>query len=220
VVFGRVPWPRVINRIIPGDRGGGQWVPVGQNSGWDNLGPRTFRGVCLHIMEGTLDGTDAYFRNEARTRALTDFGIGWGSKGSVNGIARYDIYQWNSMASGRAPWASGPANGVEGDGQAFISAYGVNAINRDLRSIEFAGRESQGELPSAQVDLGVALIAALADGDQVRYDAWPFRNGVPLIMAHREFSTKTCPGWWLMSQVSSISDRVGEILERYQTGME
>lgn len=212
LVFGRVPNPNIVNRIIPGDVGGGAWVPVGRNSAFDHLGTRSFRGICLHIMEGTLDGTDAYFRNDARMRALTDFGIGW----SVSRNA-YQIYQWNSMASNRAPWASGPATDPEGDGPAFLAKYGVNAVNRDLRSIELAGRAGQ-VLPAESITLAVNLMAYLADQAKVPWHEWPYRNGLPLIYGHWEFSPKVCPGSWVIAQIPSMSDRVGQVLKRYQTG--
>src|SRR5262245_7811175 len=64
--FGLVPPPRIVNRVIPGTVQNGGWVPVGQNSAWNALGKRIFRGFCIHIMEGWLDGTDTYFRNQAR----------------------------------------------------------------------------------------------------------------------------------------------------------
>jgi hypothetical protein len=214
VVFGRVPRPEIIHKIIPGDRGGGVWVPVGQNSAFDYLGNRTFRGFCIHIMEGTLEGTDGYFRGDARTRALTDFGIGWSP--SLNGTK---IFQWNSMAGGRAPWASGPTTDPEGDGPAYIRAYGVHAVNRDLRSIEFAGRENEvlkPELLTAAVEL-MAYVADSAD-HPVSYKEWPYRNGVPLIYGHREFGPKPCPGDWLWKQIPAMSDRVGARLKQYQTG--
>jgi hypothetical protein len=214
VVYGRVPKPEILNKIIPGDAGGGVWVPVGRNSAFDFLGKRTFRGFCVHIMEGTLEGTDQYFRGDARMRALTDFGIGWSP--SLNGTK---IFQWNSLAGGRAPWASGPATDVEGDGHAFIAAYGVNAINRDLRSIEFAGRENEVLKPEL-LTLAVQLMAYLADSadNPVSYKDWPYRNGVPLIYGHREFGPKPCPGDWLWNQIPGMSDRVGVILRDYQTG--
>jgi hypothetical protein len=214
VVFGRVPRPEILNKIIPGTRGDGVWVPAGQNSAFNYLGQRVFRGFCVHIMEGTLEGTDEYFRGDARTRALTDFGIGWSP--SLNGTK---IFQWNSMAGGRAPWASGPATDPEGDGPAFIRAYGVNAINRDLRSIEFAGYENQvlkPELLTAAVDL-MAYLADSAD-NPVSYKEWPYKNGLPLIYGHREFGPKPCPGDWLWSQIPAMSDRVGARLKQYQTG--
>ncbi|HET7095535.1 MAG TPA: hypothetical protein VFI22_18735, partial [Thermomicrobiales bacterium] len=104
---GREP-PAVVDRIIP----------PGLNTAWDDLGPRTIRGVCLHRMLGTLEGTDAWFRGGARASARTDFGIGDGR-----------IFQWTPLRGRMAPWASGPANDVEGDGVAFIRRYGIAAVN-------------------------------------------------------------------------------------------
>lgn len=211
LTFGLVPNPGIINRIIPGTVGGGAWVPVGQNSAWDNLGQRQFKGICLHIMEGTLEGTDRYFRNEARTSALTDFGVGLVAARGTEGI-----FQWNAMGANRAGWASGPANGLEGDGPSFVERYGVNAINRDLRSIEIEGFVGQ-VIPDARIRKVIELMAYLADQAGVSYKEWPFRDGLTLVYAHREFSTKSCPGDYIMGKVDYIIAEVGKILKEYQT---
>jgi hypothetical protein len=208
-----VPRPPIINRIIPGNSGGGVWVPVGMNSAWNDLGTRQFRGFCLHIMEGTLDGTDAFFREDARMRALTDFGIGRGSKG---GRDDYWIYQWNTEASRRAPWANGATDGLEGDGPAFVNRFGVNAVNRDLRSIEHAGF-SREVLNERIIQLSIELMAYLADQDRIRWDAWPYGpEGQILTYAHREFATKSCPGDWFVNQIGRMIDAVGARLRQYQ----
>ncbi len=211
LVFGLVPNPGIINRIIPGTVGGGAWVPVGQNSAWDNLGTRNFKGIVLHIMEGTLEGTDAYFRNEARSSALTDFGVG-----ISNTRGEGTIYQWNAMAQNRAGWASGPANGLEGDGPAFVNKYGVNAINRDLRSIEIAGRDGE-VIPDVRIRAVINLMAYLADQARISYKDWPFKDGLTLVYGHFEFAQKPCPGSYIRGKIDYIIDEVGKILKRYQT---
>lgn len=210
LTFGLVPNPGIINRIIPGTVGGGAWVPVGQNSAWDNLGVRTFKGIVLHIMEGTLEGTDAYFRNQARMSALTDFGVGISSTRGDGAI-----YQWNALSANRAGWASGPANGLEGDGPAFVEKYGVNAINRDLRSIEIAGYVGE-VIPDIRIRAVINLMAYLADQAGISYKEWPFKDGLTLVYAHLEFAQKSCPGPYIMGKVDYIIEEVRKILEKWQ----
>lgn len=122
-VFGRVPPPKNLTERI-----------ILNNTAWDDLGPRSIKGICLHRMLGTLVGTDGYFRGEASGRALTDFGVGAGGQ----------VYQWNRVTQPvngkhRSPWANGPASDVEGDGAAWIAKYGVTGVNRDCVSIEIEG---------------------------------------------------------------------------------
>ncbi len=212
LTFGLVPNPGIINRIIPGTVGGGAWVPVGNNSAWDNLGPRLFRGIALHIMEGTLEGTDQYFRNQARSSALTDFGVG---VSSTRGDGT--IYQWNALSQNRAGWASGPYNGPEGDGPAFVNKYGVNAINRDLRSIEIAGYVGE-VIPDVRIQAVIKLMAYLVDQAGISYKEWPFKDGLTLVYAHREFAQKSCPGDYIMGKIDYIIAEVGKILKQYQVG--
>lgn len=211
LTFGLVPNPGIINRIIPGTVGGGAWVPVGNNSAWDNLGQRQFRGICLHIMEGTLEGTDAYFRNEARSSALTDFGVGVSSSRGDGAI-----YQWNALSQNRSGWASGPYNGPEGDGPAFYAKYGVNAINRDLRSIEIAGYVGE-VIPDIRIRAVINLMAYLADQAGISYKEWPFKDGLTLVYAHREFAQKSCPGDYIMGKIDFIIEEVRKILQKYQS---
>ena len=180
-----IPAPRsLVSRIIP---------PT-LNTAWDDLGERRLKGVCLHRMLGTLDGTDAWFRGAARATARTDFGIGDGA-----------IYQWTSLEGRTAPWASGPANDLEGNGAAFVGRYGIAAVNRDLVSIEIAGQYESG-VPPADWACLVDLVAWLA-ATRLGLDAatWPRnRDGLPAIYGHWEFGPKPCPG-------PVVRGRVGEL---------
>lgn len=169
-------------------------IPPALNTAWDDLGERRLKGVCLHRMLGTLDGTDAWFRGAARATSRTDFGIGDGT-----------IYQWTPLEGRMAPWASGPANDLEGNGAAFVSRYGIAAVNRDLVSIEIAGQYESG-VPPADWACLVDLVAWLA-ATRLGLDAatWPRnRDGLPAIYGHWEFGPKPCPG-------SVVRGRVGEL---------
>lgn len=202
IVLGRVPRPA-----------GFQLRIIENNTAWNDLGPRQPRGIVLHRMLGTLNGTDSYFRGEARTRALTDFGVGRGDYGPV--------YQWNRLDGRRAPWASGPADGVKGDGVAFVNRYGVNAINRDCASIEIEGLRYEDPVPATTWDALVQLVAWLADSWlRADYQTWPRnRDGIHALLGHFEFTgQKPCPGSAVLARVPELIEGVRDVLRRYQTG--
>lgn len=77
-----------------------EWRPISGNYTADGMG--TIYGVTLHIMSGTLLGTDAWFRN-ARAKASSHFGTGRGG----------DLRQWVdtrdrawAQANGNPHWIS------------------------------------------------------------------------------------------------------------------
>jgi hypothetical protein len=87
---------------------GATWRPVPNctKGGQDEV-----RGVVLHIMEGTLDGSDSWFRN-ASSQASAHFGVGKDGR----------IYQWVdtadrawAQAAGNRTWLSIEHEGHSGD---------------------------------------------------------------------------------------------------------
>jgi hypothetical protein len=125
ITFGRVPHPPFRDRLIPN----------ANTIAWDDLGQRNPVGVVFHTMVGSLWGTDRYFRDLATggSKGLTDYGIGGSADGPEwDGV----ILRWNDPRGRRSGWANGGSDGLEGDGPAFVRALGINAINRDLVSIE------------------------------------------------------------------------------------
>jgi len=74
----------------------------------------------------------------------TAYGVG----GSTDG-PQWDgvILRWNDPRGRRSAWANGGSDGLEGDGPLFVRTRGVNAINRDLVSIE----RSDGANPATPV---------------------------------------------------------------------
>jgi hypothetical protein len=201
IVLGRVPKPSGLQlRVI--------W----NNTAWNDLGPRQPRGIVLHRMLGTLNGTDSFFRGEASGTALTDFGVGRGTYGPC--------YQWNLLDGRRAPWASGPADGVKGDGVPFVNRYGVNAINRDCASIEIEGHGGD-PIPAATWTALVELCAWIADDWLgVSYQQWPKnRDGLHAVLHHREFTKqKECPFAVVIERTAELIEDVRERLRHYQTG--
>lgn len=185
--FGKVSRPPVVERIIEA------------TSSWDDLGPRTVIGTCIHRMDGTLTGTDQYFRTTAShggdTGALTDFGIG----GPLDLATANDgvIFQWNSTAGRRAPCANGRANDLNGNGIPFVEHYGIVAVNRDLVSIELSGCSgestcgSETAVTADQEESLAALIAYVHDAAGVPFDVFPRhpRSGLVTCLEHWEFSS-------------------------------
>jgi hypothetical protein len=214
LVFGRVPVPEGIElRDI---------VSNGPNTAFDRLGERRDLGVCVHRMVGTLRGTDGYFRGEARSRSLTDFGIGGLWDGELDGT----IYQWVPRGAASAPWANGPANDLEGDGIAFVQALGIGAVNRDLRSIELSDggniANPFGETATpAQFRALVELIAYRFDQAEVPWDAFPLNPSVGVVtyLEHREFGPKACPFPPVSNAVNAIQSAVRSVLKLHQTGI-
>ena len=214
--FGNVPRPPVVDRIIEA------------TSSWDDLGPRTIVGTCVHRMDGTLGGTDEYFRTTANrggeTGALTDFGIG----GDLDAGSGRDgvIYQWNALTGRRAPWANGRANDLDRNGVAFVEHYGIVSVNRDLVSIELSGCSGESAcgpetvVTPAQEESLAALIASIHDAAGVPFDVFPLhpRSRVVTCLEHWEFSTKACPYLAVRSIRDRYLARARELMRIAQTG--
>lgn len=205
ITFGRVPKPANYEERI---------IAPGVNTAWDNLGPRIPRGLVLHRMLGTLAGTDSYFRGAAKGSACTDFGIGQGK-----------VYRWTKPGANVAPWASGPANGIDGDGTAFWNEYksdpiGVSIFNRDCLSIEIEGLTYDDPVPPQDYARLVELVAWQADAWlNIPWNQWPINNdGVHCLLAHAEITDdKICPGPVVYGLVSKLIEDVGVRLRSYQS---
>lgn len=191
-----------------------RYIPDSQTSAWNDLGQRNPVGVCQHSMIGTLAGTDKWFRDGVpspthKARGLTDYGIG------LDGL----IYRWNDPRGRRAGWASGGSDGLEGDGVAFVRTLGVNAINRDLVSIE---RDDAGNINTpmtpAQFEAICQLSAYWFDQAGVPWDTFPKNPKVGIVthMLHYEFATKACPFDPVRSNINAIQDRIRAILKAAQ----
>lgn len=208
VVSGRVAKPVVVARHLGPNR---------KPRGWSRLGPRRIVGTCLHRMEGTLRGTEQHFLSDDPhgRDALTDYGIGGALDGELDGV----IWEWLGEDDDRSPWASGPADGLEGDGPAFVRAYGVAAINRDLRSIELSGK---GETPITpkQFEALCHLIAYVHDQAGVPWDRFPDHPGTGVVtqLQHWEIARKACPGRVVRNLTNAYQARVRSILKAAQTG--
>lgn len=204
IVYGRVPHPAYQDRI------------VANSTAWNDLGNRIIRGGVWHRMLGTLVGTDGYFRGAARTRALTDYGVGVGIDGENDGV----VFRWNDPRSRRSPWANGPVSGPYGDGKAFIDRYGVNATQRDLVSIEISGQQAT-PLTEPSRQAIAALTAYWADQYRVPHTDFPAvpNEGRSFVIWHEEltFGTgKRCPFEVVKAETDALIERTKAILKRHQ----
>jgi hypothetical protein len=225
LVYGRVPMPAMVDRLIPD----------AVNMAWNNLGQRIIRGCVWHTMYGTLRGTDGYFRTFANARAtnigaLTDFGVGVNGPDSAadDGV----ILLWNNpsgraatgVSANRAPWANGTLSGPIGDALLFWQRYGTSAINRDLVSIERSGNGTTALTPKSRAAI-VALTAYYADQYKVPWTDFPFvvpEGRRSFVLHHGEINAgkrNTCPGPIVEQQTNDMILQVKEILRQYQTGI-
>ncbi len=211
VTFGRVPPPSNYAEIT---------IAPGVNTAFDYLGARKPRGLVMHRMLGTLIGTNNYFQGEARNRACTDFGIGKGADGRHGRVIR-----WTKPGAGIAPWASGPANGIDGDGTAFWQMYrsdpiGASIFNRDCESFEVEGQYAD-PVPADDYAALVEALAWRADGWlRIPYWQWPINNdGVHCLLVHHEITDdKPCAGAVIDGAAGTIITDVGARLKRFQVG--
>jgi hypothetical protein len=204
ITFGRVPKPANYEE---------RFIAPGVNTAYRHVNQRIPRGFVLHRMIGTLTGTDHYFRNEARSSALTDLGVGRGR-----------VFRWTDPTARIAPYASGasdPAHAVpSGDGVKFVEAYGWRQ-NPDCESIEIEGLEYDDPVPAEDYTRIVELLAWRADAwTKIPWNVWPKNNdGNHALFWHNEFQNeKDCPGSVVMELTTQLINDVGARLKHYQEG--
>lgn len=218
--FGNVPFPAAQAR----------YVTDAESGAWDNLGQKSVKGVVWHRMEGTLAGTDLWFRRgRGVSDGLTEFGVG---TANIDGAALDGvIYVWNDpigrshpgVSPNRAPWASGPVSSPYGDGLAFLqdNKMDVNIVNRDQAAIEISGSYAD-PVSQAAKNAVAALTAYYADQAQIPWTSWPIipKKGYSFVRWHQEFTIgtgKVCPGQVVMDATNDLIELVRAILKKYQT---
>lgn len=204
LVFGRVPHPPFVDLIV-------------SNSYWQDLGPRRALGVCQHSMVGTLSGSYNYIKPGGGGRALWDYSVGGSTDGANDGV----IWRHNDPKGRRAGWANGGSDGLEGDGPLFVRTLGIDAINRDLVSIERSdgGNYQSQPMSPKQFESIAQLTAYWFDQARVPWDRFPFNPNVGCVthMIHKEFATKDCPFPPVYNEITRLQDRVRAILKAAQT---
>lgn len=226
IVFGRVPHPPFVDRVIPDSH----------NVAWNSLGDRRPKGVVYHRQVGTNWGTDGWFRMLDYFDRATGM---WRPGGGRLGLTDYgidhttgEILKWNepdgrdrattpgggAASAHRSGWASGPWEGPPGDGIAFVAKYGSQAINRDLISLEVAG---QYDSPIAEraFERIAQLSAYWADQCAIPWTDYPLNphTGLTFTYWHSEFQHhKPCPGAAVFEATGPLIERTRAILEAAQ----
>lgn len=207
LTFGNVPHPPHTRDIITKQEG----------LGMNDLGPRSNFGVVYHRTEGrSIRGTGEFFKDPS-TMALTQYGVG--APPPCEAGEDGDIFMWSDPIGNVAPWASGPANGLEGDGIAFHAKFGPNAINRDLIAIEISGLQDD-PISDTTKNAVAAISAFWADQAGIPYHTYPLnpKTGLVFTYWHREFAIKECPFHVVMAATSDIIARTKEIMRAHQEG--
>jgi hypothetical protein len=213
ITFGRVVHPPFRDRLIPD----------AATHAWDDLGQRNPIGAVFHTMVGTLWGTDRWFRHDPESgrwpSGLTDYGVGGSADGPEwDGV----ILRWNDPRGRRSGWANGGSDGLEGDGPLFVRTLGIDAINRDLVSIERSdGGDIATPISPKQFESMCALTAYWFDQARVPWDSFPINanvgGGIVTHFLHKEFATKGCPWAAVESRIDEVQERIRQILRAAQT---
>ena len=223
---GLVPLPNHRRRLVVVRDARGRWRKP-PAVGWDPLGARTIRGITLHRMQGTLWGTDAYYRRPS-AGGLTDWGLDHQTG---------ELLLWNDPASEVTPRATGPVAEPYGDGAAFLARYaepsgiGVRVADRDRVGLEIAGFFVQPgeplmvESPWSEASRQVAaqVCAHYAHDYGIAWDDYPIApdDGFSFLTWHHELSRGTgqvCPGRMVMDLTDDLIERTRATLKAYQTG--
>jgi hypothetical protein len=209
ITYGAVPHPDFNNRIIPSS----------QNTAWNDLGPRDVKAVVWHRMLGSLWGTDAYFRGEGGSRAMTDYGVGVEAQDGAENDGK--ILKWNEPLGKRSPWANGVVSAPYGDGLAFVNRYGINGVNRYATAIEISGHQTT-PLSEKSRDAIAGITAYWADQYQIPWDAFPMvpAEDRSFVCWHEEFTIgtgKRCPFETVKAETNALIERARAILKKYQT---
>jgi hypothetical protein len=211
LVYGRVPLPLIIQKIVP---------KLYDGAGYDSCAPRKPVGVCGHITDGLLEGSDEaqldwYYRfvapgGERHDSALWDYTIATGGT----------IAMFNDPKGRRRPWANGwgpEGPGIEGDGVAFVEKFGAYGTNFNLVSVERVGK-SPNKMTPAQMDASVLLWAYHFDQAKVSYESYPVNQnyGIVTDLQHWELAQKPCPGKGIIDQTTELQAGVRDRLKTFQ----
>lgn len=158
------------------------WRPIPRN--YTRGGQASVRGVVVHIMAGTLAGTDSWFRNPD-ARASSHFGTGKAGA----------LYQWVDTAD-RA-WAQANGN------SAWLSVENEGKAGDELTAAQL---EANAEvLAWAHTTYGVPLRVAKSTAD--RGLAWHALGGASW------GGHTSCPGPKIVAQLPEIVSRAKRIVE-------
>lgn len=208
-VRGKVPKPPVVRRWVTNKA-------IGHGREADQERASRIVGTCHHTMDGFLLGTDDVF-HRASWPGLTDYGIGGSADDpALDGV----IYEWIDPDSRIVPWANGTVGDAVapyGDAPAFIAAFGRDAVNARLRSIETSDGARADAAKSRREIESLCFLTAWIHGEQAGQTAETFAWN----MHHREFGVahQGCPGAYIVEHVDEIQARTRAIMRAYHTSI-
>jgi hypothetical protein len=205
IVFGKVPYPDVIQSHLPASN---PYVQEGGAPKDENV-----EAVFWHIMVGTWAGTNSWFH---AGKAATAYGV---SVQSVDGVGG-KIYEWIPRNNGWYGESSGPAVAPYGDGQKLIGKVGVGGVNRTTKAIEISGNPSTPLDESARGSI-VKLTAYFADRRHIPWSEFPNVPGEDrsFVIWHNEvtgLAYKSCPGTVVMNETPALIVQVANYLKQFQ----
>lgn len=144
-----------------------KWIPSpNRTKGRDGFRPEA---IVVHVMEGTLPGTDAWFQNAA-SQVSAHYGIG--KNGDVHQYVGETDQAWHAGRVFKATWRGWRA--------------GIKP-NKYTIGIEHEGTETS-DWPDAMYEASADLIREIAQ-------RWSIPIDRDHVIGHREiYSHKTCPG--------------------------
>jgi hypothetical protein len=206
-VFGRAQHPPVVRSIA--NKSGG--------SGFDVVPPRKIVGACTHEWMGAMnaDQVKRFFScpgGERCGNALVDYTV----------MKDGTLIMLNDPRGTRSPWASGGGvgspGGLEGDGPAFVSRFGVNQINAGLVSVEVMKQDGEA-YTDAQIDKLGQLYAYWHDQDGQLWSEHPYTTKYGLVTSflHYEFGTTSC-GKGELDDLSRVQAKTKGYMKAAQLG--
>jgi hypothetical protein len=204
----RVPKPALINDESAGYN---HWIGTGRDPDEDRAG--YIVGTAHHTSQGYFGGNQVSFDNPSYG-GLTDFQVGGPWDGDMDGV----IMQFIADTAPIIPWANGTVGAYSppyGDAPAFLNAYGIDGVNRRLRSIETTdGVAPDRDKGGRQIE-SLCFLTAWIHSEQAGQTAETFQWN----MHHCEFGVdhQQCPGAWIKNNVVYIQARTKAIMLAYHT---
>jgi hypothetical protein len=185
---------------------------IGQGRGPDEERAGFIVGTCHHTSQGTFFSNQSAFDNPT-FGGLTDFQVGGPWDGQFDGM----IMQFIADDAPIVPFANGTvgtAKAPYGDAPRFLDQFGIDGVNRRLRSIETTDGGDPDVVKGGRQIESLCFLTAWIHAEQAGQTADTFDWN----MHHREFGVdhQQCPGTWIINHVDEIQARTKAIMRAYQ----
>ena len=153
------------------------------------VGPlRSIKAIVLHIMDGSLSGTDSWFANK-KADVSSHYGIG--HKGEIHRYVADQNIAYHAGEVVEPSWT-------------LISQYGMDP-NLYTIGIEHEGKASDTTFPAVQLEASAALVAALCAKYSIPLDS------LHVIGHHEIKASKLCPAALPKSQIIAQALQYGQV---------